>query len=105
MGRCSSPASPPRPSSRPSPSSVQAPAAKPLDAQDISPVETCTRGEREARAARTQWATFAEGNRRLCFEQTNVAGYPSYVDVLTCFQIYGPSSAGASTRPKRKFGL
>jgi hypothetical protein len=80
-------------------------AAKPLDAQDTSPVQTCLRDERAARAQlEAQWATFAESNRRVCVEQTNIGGYPSYDDVLTCLQMYGPSSAGASTRTRRKFG-
>ena len=36
-------------------------AAKPLDAQDTSPVETCLRDEREARAQlEAQWGGFAE---------------------------------------------
>jgi|SRR5688500_505990 hypothetical protein len=77
-------------------------AAKPLDAQDTSPVETCLRDEREARAQlREQWDRFAESNRNVCVEQTHVGGYPSYDDVLTCLQMYGPS---AVTRPRRKFG-
>jgi hypothetical protein len=80
-------------------------AAKPLDAQDTTPVETCLRDEREARAQlEAQWHRFAESNRSVCVQQTYVGGYPSYDDVLTCLQMYGPSSAGASTRTKRKFG-
>jgi hypothetical protein len=80
-------------------------AAKPLDAQDTQPVETCVRDEREARLQlQAQWVTFAENNRRTCVEQTLVGGYPSYVDVLTCLEMYGPSAGGASTRPRRKFG-
>jgi hypothetical protein len=80
-------------------------AAKPLDAQDTSPVETCQRDERAARAQlEAQWDRFAESNRNVCVQQTYVGGYPSYDDVLTCLQMYGPSSAGASTRTKRKFG-
>jgi hypothetical protein len=80
-------------------------AAKPLDAQDTSPVETCLRDEREARAQlEAQWGRFAESNRNVCVQQTYVGGYPSYDDVLTCLQMYGPSSAGASTRRKRNFG-
>ena len=77
-------------------------AAKPLDAQDTSPVET---DEREARAQlEAQWGRFAESNRNVCVQQTYVGGYPSYDDVLTCLQMYGPSAAGASTRTRRRFG-
>lgn len=80
-------------------------AAKPLDAQDTSPVETCLRDEREARAQlEAQWGRFAESNRNVCVQQTYVGGYPSYDDVLTCLQMYGPSSAGAGARTRRKFG-
>ena len=69
-------------------------AAKPLDAQDTNPVETCLRDEREARAQlEAQWGRFAESNRNVCVRQTYVA---SYDDVLTCLQMYGPSSAGGS---------
>ncbi len=79
-------------------------AAKPLDAQDTSPVETCLRDERAARAQlEAQWDRFAESNRNVCV-QTYVGGYPSYDDVLTCLQMYGPSPAGVSTRKRRKFG-
>jgi hypothetical protein len=60
-------------------------AAKPLDAQDTAPVETCMRDEREARAQlQAQWGGFAESNRNVCLQQTYVGDYPSYDDVLTC---------------------
>jgi hypothetical protein len=42
-------------------------AAKPLDAQDTQPVESCVRDEREARSElEVHWAKFGEGHRRLC---------------------------------------
>jgi hypothetical protein len=79
-------------------------AAKPLDAPDTQPVENCTREEREARSQlEAKWRSFAENNRRICAEQTNIGGYPSYADVLTCLEMYGPSSAGSGMRPKHKF--
>jgi hypothetical protein len=80
-------------------------AATPLDAQDTSPVETCLRDEREARAQpEAQWSRFAANDRDVCVQQTYVGGYPSYDDVLTCLQMYGASPAGVSTRTRRKFG-
>jgi hypothetical protein len=79
-------------------------AAKPLDAEDTRPVENCTREERDARSQlEAQWATFPENNRRLCVEQTSIGGYPSYVDVLTCLQMYQTGPAPAGRRPKRQF--
>jgi hypothetical protein len=76
--------------------------AKPLDAQDMSPVETCLRGARAARNPVEQ----VRGEQPQCLRpaDTYVGGYPSYDDVLTCLHMYGPSSAGASTGTRRRFG-
>jgi hypothetical protein len=80
-------------------------AAKPLDAEDRQPVENCMRDEREARSElEAQWAKFGETHRRLCVEQTGIGGYPSYVEVLTCLQMYETGPAAAGRRPKRQFG-
>ena len=79
--------------------------AQPLDSQDTQPVEHCTQEEREARAQlEAQWAKFAADKQRLCVEQTNLGGYPSYVEVLTCLQMYEWGASGAAPRPKRRFG-
>jgi len=73
--------------------------AQPLDAQETRPVETCARDEREARSQlEAQWAKFAEHNRRLFGDS------PSYVEVLTCLQMYDSNASGASAPPKRRFG-
>ena len=80
-------------------------AAKPLDAEDRQPVENCMRDEREARSElEAQWAKFGETHRRLCVEQTGIGGYPSYVEVLTCLQMYETGPPAAGRRPKRQFG-
>jgi hypothetical protein len=80
-------------------------AAKPLDAQDTQPVDSCVRDEREARSElEAHWAKFGEGHRRLCVEQTSIGGSPSYVDVLTCLQTYQPGFSTLAPRPKRQFG-
>jgi hypothetical protein len=80
-------------------------AAKPLDAQDTNPVETCLRDETAARSElQAQWARFNESQRRICAEQTHVGGYPSYVDVLTCLQMYEVGASAAGRRLRRQFG-
>jgi hypothetical protein len=80
-------------------------AAKPLDAQDTQPVETCLRDERAARSElQGEWARFAESQRRLCVEQTNTGGFPSYVEVLTCLEMYGPAPSAPVRRARRQFG-
>jgi hypothetical protein len=77
--------------------------ATPLDAQDTQPVESCLRDERAARAdLERQWAKFDEKSRRLCLEQTNIGGFPSYVDVLTCLEM--AAASGAPERRRRRFG-
>jgi len=79
--------------------------AQPLDAQETRPVETCARDEREARSQlEAQWAKFAEHNRRLCVEQTNLGDSPSYVEVLTCLQMYDSNASGASAPPSAGLG-
>ena len=36
-----------------------------------------------------QWTRFEAGNRDTCVEETGIGGYPSYVEVLTCLQMFG----------------
>ena len=44
---------------------------------------------RSARAElQRQWAQFDPVNRTSCVEETGLGGYPSYVEVLTCLQMY-----------------
>jgi hypothetical protein len=51
-------------------------------------VATCRRSEREARdALAAQWAQFPASGRRECVETTNIGGFPSYVQVLTCLEL------------------
>lgn len=63
-------------------------AATPLVPQDRSPRETCLKDEDEAKGElEQQWAGFALPLRERCAQETNIGGYPSYVELLTCLQI------------------
>lgn len=68
-----------------------------LEPTDPNPVQSCVRDETEARnQLERQWASFSESQRNECVRETNVAGYPSYVDVLTCIQMAAGMPASLS---------
>jgi hypothetical protein len=68
-------------------------AAQPLNGQDRDPYQGCMRDEMEARTQlEQQWASFNDQYRDTCIQETNVEGSPSYVDVLTCLQMYAGMS-------------
>ena len=70
--------------------------AQPLGPEDRDPYQGCIRDEGQARAElQRQWAQFDPANRTSCVEETGIGGYPSYVEVLTCLQMYN----GAPTTP------
>jgi hypothetical protein len=70
--------------------------AQPLGPEDRDPYQGCIRDEGQARAElQRQWAQFDPANRTSCVEETGIGGYPSYVEVLTCLQMY----SGAPTTP------
>jgi len=64
-------------------------AAHPLGPEDRDPYQGCMKDETAARSElQRQWTRFEAGNRDLCAEETRVGGYPSYVEVLTCLQMF-----------------
>ena len=63
--------------------------AQPLGPEDRDPYQGCIRDEGQARAElQRQWGQFDPANRTSCVEETGIGGYPSYVEVLTCLQMY-----------------
>jgi hypothetical protein len=75
-------------------------AAPRLEAGDPDPYQSCMRDEQAARSElEQQWASFNPQHRETCVEQTRVGGSPSYVDVLTCLQMYAGTPV---TRPARR---
>jgi hypothetical protein len=65
-------------------------AAHPLGPEDRDPYQGCMKDEAAARSElQRQWTRFEAGNRNLCAEETRIGGYPSYVEVLTCLQMFG----------------
>jgi hypothetical protein len=71
-------------------------AAHPLGPEDRDPYQGCMKDEGAARnELQRQWMRFEAGNRDLCAEETRVGGYPSYVEVLTCLQMF----SGTPTTP------
>jgi hypothetical protein len=66
--------------------------------EDGDSYATCMRDEHAAEAdLKRQWASFSPDHRRTCVEETGVGGSPSYVEVLTCMQMYAdkPSATGS----------
>jgi hypothetical protein len=51
-------------------------------------IESCQQSEQQARdSLNTQWRNFAAGDKRNCVAETNIGGYPSYVQILTCLEM------------------
>jgi hypothetical protein len=74
--------------------------AQALTAEDRNPVQGCLRDEADAeRQLQAIWSGAPSGPRETCAKETQVGGSPSYVDVLTCLQMF---QGGASTAPPRR---
>ena len=64
-------------------------AAPRLLATDPDPYARCMTDERGARSQlEQQWARSHPEHRELCVRETNLDGTPSYVEVLTCLEMY-----------------
>lgn len=51
-------------------------------------VATCQQSEQQARdALASQWQNFPVADKRNCVAETNVGGFPSYVQVLVCLEL------------------
>ncbi len=76
--------------------------AQPLGPEDHDPYQGCLKDERTARSElQRDWGRFEAANRSTCVEETGIGGYPSYVEVLTCLQMFGglPTTA---LKPRRR---
>src|SRR3954466_13407342 len=75
--------------------------AQALTPQDLDPVQGCIRDETEAeRQLKTLWTGTVAAHRDACAAETQVEGPPSYVDVLTCLQMY--QGAASNPPPQRR---
>jgi hypothetical protein len=80
-------------------------AAQALGPEDTDPVRGCLTDERAAEGdLQRHWASFNPGNRSTCVQETGVGGYPSYVEVLTCLQMYGAETSSTTLKPRRRGG-
>jgi hypothetical protein len=51
-------------------------------------VASCEQSEQAARdTLGTEWRKFSAPDRRDCIAETNIGGFPSYVQVLTCLEM------------------
>jgi len=77
--------------------------AQPLGPEDRDPYQGCMKDEGIARSElQRQWTRFDAGNRDTCVEETGLGGYPSYVEVLTCLQMYAGTPAPTTLKPRRR---
>jgi len=76
-------------------------AAPALTPQDRSPYEGCMRDEMAAEGQlRAVWSGAAADARRECVQETQIGGPPSYVDVLTCLEMYQANASSDAPRPR-----
>jgi hypothetical protein len=51
-------------------------------------IASCEQSELQARnTLGTEWQKFSASDKRSCVEETNIGGFPSYVQVLTCLEM------------------
>ena len=73
-----------------------------LTAEDRDPVQGCMRDETAAeRQLEAVWSSAAPANRATCVGQSEIWA-PSYVDVLTCLQMYQGAESTAPPRRRRQ---
>jgi hypothetical protein len=73
-------------------------AAPNINSGMASPFDACMRDEDAARTElEKRWETFAPASRDTCAAETREGGSPSYVEVLTCLDMYA-----ANARPERR---
>ena len=66
-------------------------AAPRLEGGIQKPFDGCMRDEQAARAELEKaWATYSGQQRAGCVSLERIGGSPSYVDVLSCLQMYAP---------------
>ncbi len=66
--------------------------------QDRDPMRGCMEDEADAeRQLQAVWSSAAASHRETCAAETQVGGSPSYVEVLTCLQMYQDTTSTATT--------
>jgi hypothetical protein len=51
-------------------------------------IASCEHSEQQARdTLSTEWQKFPASDQRNCIAETNIGGFPSYVQVLTCLEM------------------
>jgi hypothetical protein len=76
-------------------------AAQPLGPEDTDPVQSGFRDEAAALAElKALWSGQPTSHENECVSETQVAGYPSYVDVLTCLQMYRSGAVATNLRSR-----
>ena len=77
-------------------------AAPRLLAQDANPYEQCMRDENAARSElERRWAGFNPEHRKVCLEEASEDGTPSYVEALTCLEMYAANASPPRARPRQ----
>ncbi len=77
--------------------------AQALTAEDRDPVQGCMRDEAEAeRQLQIVWSGAAATHRETCAAQAKLVGSPSYVEVLTCLQMYQGTTSTAPPHRRRQ---
>jgi hypothetical protein len=80
-------------------------AAQPLGPEDTDPFSGCMSDEKTAEDdLHRQWSSFNPDSRATCVRETGIGGYPSYVEVLTCMQMFGAATSPAPLRWRRPGG-
>ena len=69
----------------------------------ILPVQVCMQDEADAeRQLKAVWSSAAANHREICSAETQVEGSPSYVEVLTCLEMYQGTASTAPPRRRRQ---
>jgi hypothetical protein len=50
-------------------------------------VERCSQDETAALGLKTEWVQFVGADKRSCMETTQIGGFASYVELLTCLEM------------------
>ncbi len=75
--------------------------ARALTPEDTNPYAGCVRDETAAASQlRSTWAASSRPHRESCSQETQIAGSPSYVELITCLEMYS-GSPSANPLPRR----
>ncbi|MGO4405224.1 hypothetical protein AB4Z10_13300 [Bosea sp. RAF48] len=75
--------------------------ARALSPEDTDPYAGCVRDETAAASQlRATWVESSRSHRESCSQETQIASSPSYVELITCLEMYS-GSPSANPRPRR----